>query len=99
MVRSEAVDKEHIETNGSLCDKLCTIFTKYAKPLANVRDLERVPNRNDMRINLDNSDLTLGMMAVAPFCDGTAAKSNESDLARARDKHLECHHGSCVSEC
>src|SRR5580658_8245299 len=97
-LRSEAVDQEHIKTSGGLRDKLCTIFTKYLKPLVSLRNLERVPNRNDVRINLDNSEPGPGVLAVAPFGDRTATKANESDLARLREKHLECHHGSCVSE-
>src|SRR3984957_16578926 len=85
-LRSEAVDQDHIKTTGGPRDKLCTIFTKYLKPLVSLRNLERVPNRNDVRINLDNSEPGPGVMAVAPLGDGTAAKANESDFARPWEK-------------
>ena len=83
---------------GSVPDELCTIFTKYAKPLIILGNLERIAYRNHVRIDLDNSELGVRMMEVAPFGDRTTAKANQRGLARHWHEHLECHHGSRVGQ-
>ena len=74
----EAVDKKHIKSIGRFRHKLRTIFTNNAKSGAVLRNAKTLTYRDDMRIDFDNRQPGLWMMAVAPLGDGAAAKPDES---------------------